>query len=362
MKKRIGIVTLQGATNYGAVLQAYALQEYLKKIGYYVEIINYYDNSLYGYYSPKVFAKPLRLKTIIGKIFRYKRNREQFMIFEKFRTEKLQLTPVIRKYEDLTRYSKKFDILIVGSDQVWNSKINYNTKEIFYLNFSDTAKKYSYAASAGNIDSIISDYFYITNYLSKFNDLSIRENDLGILLKKKFNINSSLVCDPTLLLTKDEWKKIEEKYEINDDFILVYMLNENGNMIEFIDNLIKKKNMLVINLGKNISEKNKNIKYLSNVSPGQFVYLYNKATYVITNSFHGTAFSIIYDKRFITFGNGKLNSRMETLLKEFSLEEKFMNGEVPFEKQLEVLEKNIKNDFSCSYVSNSKDFINNIDI
>ena len=359
MKKNIGIVTLQGATNYGAVLQAYALQEYLKKNGNKVEIINFYDNSLYGYYSPFIFARPIKIKTVIGKIIRYKKNKIQFSKFETFRKNRLQLSPLLKKYNLLVDYAKKYDVLVVGSDQVWNANINCKTKDVYYLNFSDTAKKYSYAASSGNITSIESDCKYIDKYLNTFNGISVRENDLKEFLKKHFNINTDLVCDPTLLLSKEEWLKISEEYNIKNEFILVYMLNENENMIKFISELIQEKNMKVINIGKNISATNEMIEHAADVSPSQFIYLYNKASYIVTNSFHGTAFSLIFEKKFITFGNGKLNSRMDTLLKSFKLGERFINDKsISFNKQMSILEKSTIIDNSCSYVERSKEFIN----
>lgn len=360
MGKEYGIVTLQGATNYGAVLQAYALQEYLKSNNVNVEIINYYDDSLYGYYSPSIFNGPFKVKTILGKIVRYNSNHKQFSLFDTFRNNFLNMSKKINSLDDLKEYSKKYDVLIVGSDQVWNSKINKKTKDIYYLNFSSKAKKYSYAGSSGNIDSIKEDSNYVGKYLCDFQGVSVRESDLKDYLEKSYNIDAHLVCDPTLLLAKKEWIKIQKSYNVKDKFILVYMLNDNDNMINSVIEIIKQKNIDVINIGKNISKYDKRITYAGDVSPNQFIYLFNRASYVITNSFHGTAFSIIFDKKFLIFGNGKLNSRMETLLKGFSLEDKLIDEGVSLDKQLEIIDKDNAINYNCDYIRNSKEFLNSI--
>jgi len=359
MKKNLGIVTLQGATNYGAVLQAYALQETLKSNGFNVEIINYYSNHLYGYYKPNIFLCNKNLKTFVGKILRYKINKLQYHIFETFRNNYLNLSKKICNISSLKDYSKKFDYLIVGSDQVWNSNIICGDEDLFYLNISDTAKKYSYAASVGSIKNI-KDISSLIDSIINFSNISVRESDLNELLIKQCSINSSLVCDPTLLLSKNEWMKISKPCEVPEEFLLVYMLNENEYMIQSILNFAESSNINVINIGKNISSYSKKINYVSYISPNQFIYLFSKAKYVITNSFHGTAFSIIFKKKFLTFGNGKLNSRMETLLKAFDLKDRMVDANMSSQQQCKLIEKDYDYEDDVDYIVASKKFIKNI--
>jgi hypothetical protein len=328
---------LHRAHNYGAVFQTYALYQTLKKLGYEVEIIDFIRPEIYGYYDYKIFSKPVNVKNIIRRVIRYKNGKSEKANFSEFLSENVALSPRITNEHMLINYCKKYDGIICGSDQVWNKKANGGLLNIYLLNFKlpKRIKKVSYAASCGNASLIDQDITYYRKCLNKFDSISVREEDLQNKLLKITNKDIKLLVDPTLLLKKQEWLEIKSNINTPNQYLLVYFLNENEQLLDFINymsNYIK-----IICIGKKIKNK-RVINLLQQINSSEFIDLYDKAKYVVTNSFHGTIFSIIFNKKFITFGNANYNSRMATVLKKLSLEERFISQDINNEEIFSLLD------------------------
>ncbi|OOC44205.1 polysaccharide pyruvyl transferase family protein [Thermosipho sp. 1074] len=366
---KIGILTFNWAINYGAVLQMYAEYKYLSEDNE-VYIINYVPDYFANMYNKRIFYTQIRFKTAIKKLMEKFIKFEQYKKFEKFINENMLLTEKAKNRNELSKIINKFDLVIVGSDQVWNYDI---TKEYIgdYLLYNINCNKISYAASLGKneIKRELVDLF--CKSLEKFDFVSLREKTSidyvnKICKGKKYN----LCIDPVFLISSNEWKKISENsnYKIpRKGYVLVYMLEYNPNLLKTARYLSEKYNIPVLSIeipfirffGKNFG-----IKKLHDVGPIDFVKLFLKAKYILTNSFHGTAFSLIFHKPFISFAHSKVNSRMENLLSLYQLENvQIKNTLNNFEIVEEILKKtqkaysNLENKEISKVIENSKQYL-----
>jgi len=322
---KIGILTFNWAINYGAILQMFSLYKYLKRNNYDVSIINYSPDELEILYNLKIFSKPLNPKKIIRKIIEniYKRN--QYDKFNKFINKEMILTKKIKNREELKKIIDKIDLVIVGSDQVWNYDITKGYLQDYLLTNID-CNKISYAASLGK-NEIKNEIKYIfEKSLKNFDFISVREENSIKFLKSIYNREDYVNCiDPVFLLNKDEWVELssKSKYKIKDsEYILIYMLEYNEKLIKSANELSCKYNQPIYSIEipyLRLKAKMPNIKKLHDVGPLDFVKIINNAKYILTNSFHGMAFSLILNKKFVSYAHSTVNLRMENLLELYNL-------------------------------------------
>lgn len=317
MKKyRIGVVTFFDANNYGALFQTFALQKFLANHNVSSCVVDYKWHPEEKFESIKGFLYYFKHKKYIQK------KRESFKTF-------LCQCSFSKPYnkENVSELKEECERFIVGSDQVWNSRWNYNS-DVFYLTF--TEKRFSYAASFGTVGSI-PNYRkkIIIDDLSSFNSISVREKSAREYLSS-LNIKSQVNVDPVFLLTKEDWSNYcsDKSY---GDFILVYSLENNKEMFDFAKDLgyrLGAKALIISDTTKNKVNGIETVKY---ADPITFLTLFKNAKAVVTNSFHGTAFSIIFEKPFFTFlqkYNGAPNDRLIDLLNDCNLTNRIV--EKPF--------------------------------
>lgn len=322
---KIGILTFHRTTNYGAALQAYALQQILKKMGHNIKIIDYNNKNVYSYYDYRIFYGNQSLKTRIGKVIRYPYNKKICGLFGAFRKKRLDLSQECRTLEELSKVEEKLDAVICGSDQVWNPRAIFEDFDAYLLGTAK-CKKIAYAASAGNISLWEK---YLNNYwtlLHRFDAISVREKNMRTPTEHLSQKNVELVLDPSLLLEPIDWIKLENtdvlKTLPEKEYIFVYFLGNNSFLIRMVKELKYKTGLTVVSLGHKI----KGIKTIRPiVGPREFIALIHNASYVLTSSFHGTAFSIIFNRPFLVFGNGEYNSRMITLLSALNLQNRMIS-------------------------------------
>lgn len=340
--KKVGTMTFHSAYNYGAVLQAYALKENIKKLGYDAYVINYGDENQYPIFD----LKNKDLSTIcrnLQNIFYVPKIKRRNINFKKFVSDKLDLYP--NKYindEELKKVADDFYAIVAGSDQIWNNSNKMKDKsDTFFLNFDGNFKKISYAASFGDdADSIRKDSEKIVPWLKDFDAISIRENE-GKELLNELGIDSVLTIDPTLLLDKNDWEKLEKRVNFKKNYILYYSVNSRKYSINVAKKVAKKMKLPVINLVLHPKSAFSGFKYIIDSAPDEFLNIIHNARFVCTNSFHGTVFSIIYDKPFIAIFDEKngqivLENRKATLLKSVGLEDHMITEsmEIDIEKFL----------------------------
>lgn len=312
---------MHAARNYGAVLQTYALQEYFKNIGCEVEIINYKlpNQSIIGYLFNvnEKFKKNILFKigyitkTILPKCMTTK-------LFLDFQKRKLNLSPkVIVQNNKLHGYSKA-DIYCAGSDQIWNPRANGGFNPAFFLS-GVVGKKISYASSVGIYDLTEVEKRKISEYLTEFDKISVRELST-VPLMKKIGYDVNCVLDPTLLLTNDDWKAFSNENIGNNQYLLVYYFGNTKKIMKTASMIAKKRGLKVIRIAVSFERYDEDDKVERFITPERFVTLFLNASYIITNSFHGTIFSINFNKQFLSYPTTENNARFDSVFKMFNLE------------------------------------------
>lgn len=308
MKNKIGILTFCNANNFGAILQAFAMQNYLKNnFMYDVEFINLRFNKNECDNQNVCKKKKIYIwEKLMEKYtnYKFKKFKKSYMIINK---------DVIYGDSDIRRHKLNYNLYIVGSDQVWNTDITNKTKS-FFLDWVNN-NKISYAASFGksNINEI--EEKLIKEELVKFNRISVREKEAKEHIEKSIKRNVSLVCDPVFLMSSREWINILKikNYKNREKYIFVYYMEPSIELQEKI-NFIKKETGLKVKYLCGGINKIANVKHEKKQGPKEFLEKIYNAEFVVSNSFHAIAFSIIFEKKFIAVSHSKWNSRLENLL------------------------------------------------
>lgn len=380
--KKIGIVSCYFKDNYGSMLQAYATQKVLDNMGLENETFNIkgnvdFANGKKKYYKSQIFNYTF-IKSKIGmawlKVYKKlnKKLGKNIAIrekkYEEFRKE-INLTRPFHTYKELTENSKNYSSILVGSDQLW---LPVNVVADYYtLNWvPDNISKVSYATSFG-ISQVPDKYKNAyTNFLNRLNYISVREDKGVELVKNLINKDATLVCDPTILLTKEEWLQIQSQEPIiKDKYILCYFLGKNIEHRKFAERLKEKTGCKIVSL----NHADEYVKYSDkfadetpyDIGPKEFLNLIRNAQYVCTDSFHGTVFSLINNKKFFTFErysskNGKVstNSRIYSLLGIMNLQNRVLKGNEDIDKVLNYeIDFNIVNEKLNEFRENSKKFL-----
>lgn len=304
MSKKQGILTFHAAYNYGSCLQAYALQTFLNKNNNEFEIINYRPYNQHGMYSLinlRYFNKGVLVKNIYN-ILHFKKIIERNKKYDEFIHKYFSLSH--QNYLDEKELSKiinDYETIVCGSDQIWNlSKTTYDRSLAYYL---ELEKKFdgnaiAYAPSFGDtVNNIVKNEMFDIKYLKNFDYLSFRENDV-VNIMKGMGFDSTLVLDPTLLLNKADWEKLIGPPIVNKPYIFYYSLNCKEYSMKFVKKISDENNLPVITSFMHPRESFKEIKIYGDSGPLEFLNLLYYSTLVCSNSFHGTVFSIIFQKDF----------------------------------------------------------------
>lgn len=325
---KIGILTFHCAHNYGAVLQAYALQEYLLSLGHEVYIIDYrpdYLVKLYQVFSrERIPANSFFLRLLVGECIRLPRYIKRYKSFNSFIGRYMRLASV-----DLGDAYSDFDAFVFGSDQIWNKNICGGKYDPIYLGkfgASRDRKKIAYAASAGHISMNTKDLSLLDVSLRDFDMIGVREVSLCKLLQSFFPLKVHTVLDPTLLVDRTVFDQIARKPNVSQKYIVVYQVylsdDTNRDIMRIAESLAGQIGGIVIDLSFQIAV---SAKYRRDASPEEFLGYIKYADAIITNSFHGTAFSVIFQKPFYTVKmHTEIDLRAQSLLEEIALTERFI--------------------------------------
>lgn len=331
MKEKIAVITWLGKGNYGTTLQAYALKQFIKKMGYEV-VFPFTFNVTILYKIKKIIMRLITfLKT--GKTTDKQKRRETGVKYDKLR-EHLQTynTLYITNKKEYRSLLNTIDVYITGSDQIWNTYHSYDP--FYFLNFAKDKKRIAYASSIGTNNVPIKYQKKIRNHLMKFQYIGVREESavkvLSELTKRKDIIQ---VPDPTFLLTKDDWNDLTQKAKIEisvpEKYMLCYLIGNNEEYSEQLKNTMKQWDIdqVVVIPAEEHPEfpLPANALVYGDAGPAEFVHLIQHATLVCTDSFHATALSINLGIDFVEFirfhnnDNKSQNSRINDLLKHYHL-------------------------------------------
>lgn len=318
--KKIGILTFQRTTNYGAQYQNYALQEYLKKYkDLDVSVIDYDNNTVNGIERKLKLNDQRNIKDIVKYLKNGRKKIEKWNRFESFRKEHINMSDFFDK-SNINLSRDKYDYYLVGSDQVWNPYITGNDFNYFLSFENNKDKKYSYAASFGNYDYSIEIKESMKKYLSDFKRIAVREESAVDFLKS-INVNeSTAVIDPTFLLTQNEWNNSLKLCDSDNKYILVYMIDDSSKNIKKIKELAKNEKLKIIYINNDFFNV-VGVKNIRDCSPIQFLNYLKMSKYVITGSFHAICMSLIMQKDFYYILNKKLkrNSRIIDLMNDLNI-------------------------------------------
>jgi hypothetical protein len=340
---KIALVTTQNANNYGAIFQAFALQQALSRFGD-VDIINY-DNRHIGISFDLVRVKPTvhgllgMGKDIVRLVPRYKVIKK----FKCFIQNNMVLTKRVSAQELLLGELSQYDAYVAGSDQIWNPACISNNSvidPIYFLNFApNKARKLSYASSIGGYQLSIDEKENFKGLLDDFHTISVRERDTQKLLQEVLGKDVHHVLDPTLLLSKEEWLeavRVKEGQYKEEKYILLYTVPKVSLIRKAVDYFAKKTGLKVVAIDQGISAGANVDRVIRDAGPVDFIQLFANAEFVITDSFHGTCFSLNFGIPFLAISHGVHSNRVESLLSLVGLQHRLVKTEEDF-NDLEII-------------------------
>lgn len=332
--KKVDIITILDVPNCGSMLQAYALGYKIEKLGHKVEFINYIrkGHSPYDKFTTFLFDKSLgnivkRVCYSVGILVTYSYIMRQLRHFV---TSRFSFTKRYMDIEELKANPPQADLYVTGSDQVWNSQYNQCLDKAFFLDFTPK-DKISYAASMGMHEFPESEINETIRLLKEYKHLSVREKQTEEYFHTLGLTNTQHVLDPTLLINANEWKQIVN-YVPNkkERYLLVYSVERANNDFIFsqAQSIAHELGLKMYVLSATYPVKANEYHFdkifaLANIKT--FISLLADADFVVASSFHGTAFSVNFNKDFITISADKYNIRMESLVKQFGISHRIVS-------------------------------------
>ncbi len=318
--KRISIITLHFIRNYGSLLQTYATQYKFEKMGYKAEIIDYVRPNARSKESVKMeLANKQYGNNILKKVMflgvKMIENHFRGRVCTNFLKKYVHLSRPYDNYTDICATPPKADIYCTGSDQTWNSEYNGGILPAYYLGFLPSeAKRIGYAVSIGMHSIPQDEREQIKSYICHYNAISVREASAKALLEELGASHVEHVLDPTLVLNRDDWKPLIAKRLVKEKYILIYKLNNNSTLEAYAKQIASRTGYRIVRITY----------YLSNLIHGGkcffcpevsgFLSLIDNAEYVLTDSFHCTAFSLNFHKEFYVFYPEKYSTRLQSIL------------------------------------------------
>lgn len=344
--KTVHILTFHNALNYGAVLQCVALYKTIHSITE-CDVINYQSHGISKMY--KTFSRELSIKNNIKGLILAKRTNWKRKTFNEFLKKNINLSKLYSNLNELSNQPwNENDIFCVGSDQVWNLDLIEQDSAYFLSFVPENVVKMSYAASIGK-ELSDAEITYFQNKLKKFRSISVRETSIQNRLTD-IGITCIQNIDPVYLLKKEEWENISTTVPEEDrNYVLIYLLQKSKNFVKKAIDYAEFHQKRIVIISTTVQHKRPGAIYLDNCTPAEFIRYFMKADTIFTNSYHGMAFSIIFNKYFFfefleNKKKFKTNSRLKDIVKLFNLE-----------KQNSAKYKKVPNDLEIRY-----DYINEI--
>lgn len=330
--KRTGILTIHRYGNWGSVLQAYALRKYLRQMGLKAEIIDYLDPSFTKDKMNYLFRQEMKkhkspvscIKTLLSYPKFYRKNISWIRAFGEFKVRFLPMTKECRSTEDISRLD--LENVVLGSDQIWGKPrkvyfgVGIRAENIISYSASMPREKFQKFSHK--------DKEKIREYLKGLSAVAVREESgvefLSALTDKKVHNTA----DPVFLLKKEDYRPVIERSKVNikEKYILLYLLysvKENQLLADLAKELQKKYGYKIINISVN-EQKIENCENIGNIGPCECLYLIENAEYVLTNSFHGSALSMVFEKNFYAFAYREPD-RLYNILSKAGLEDRLVS-------------------------------------
>lgn len=315
---KILLTTIVDNVNIGTYLQAYATVRTLQQMGHEVTVLNYERRYLFGReYAMKLWKdKPFLVRWLFSYYYLFQSWLHHHKKGKDFlRRNQIVLTKAYDTLEKVRQARLQYDLYMVGSDQVWNTRHHTRLDEVYFLTFTE-GKKVAYAASIG-MDSIPDVYKSVFKQrLFDFTAISVREASAVKMLNELGFNDVQLVLDPTLMLSKEEWLRAagDPLPNIPSDYLLIYSVEKSQQTL--VEEVAKK-----IATGRGLTI----CWIISSDAPERFLQLFAHASYLVVSSFHGTAFAINFSKQFVSVAPEKFNTRVQDLLQLAGLEDRYVS-------------------------------------
>lgn len=341
---KAGVITFHSAHNFGASLQTWALQQALLGLGVEPCVINYHTPVIDELYDPVKESDPRKRRKKIKQL--EKKNPKSLLRFERYNQfikDNFTLFGNYTCYEDLLKETKHLDAYITGSDQVWNSQHIGGYDPAYFLEFvPEEALKISYAASTGRSYILPIYHDKVSHALESFTSIAVREASSAPAVQALTKHQVNVVADPTFLLPKEKYDAMKKKPELGEKYIFVYMMENNPEVVKFANSISR-------TLGLPIVQRRQKKFFINEIdntytsTPDEWLGFIDNAELVITNSFHGTVFSAIFEKPFISMLHSDTGSRTVDLLKALELEDHIIYDPSTFDNfdQFEIKDKEL---------------------
>ncbi len=328
---KVGIITRHAVANYGSVLQAYATQKAIEKTGHESEIINYirkdeFDTNisrtmLYrnSHWNRNAFSR-LVYMTLQTPVYT-----STFRTFQQYTKRLLKQTSKVYSTSEEMKRELDYDVFCAGSDQIWGQIGCSDYDGCYFLDFAKDGKKcISYASSFGkeNLSEELTQN--LPGLLSEFDHISVREASAKELVKNA-GYDSSHVLDPTLLLDYMEWDAVADKRELRKGYVLIYQLHENKDLEKYAKEFAERAGKPLVRISNSFLYHFKTGRLCYMPTPEMFLALIKSADYVITDSFHATVFSLIFERKFVDILPNNTGTRITSLLELLGLESRVVS-------------------------------------
>lgn len=336
LQKKVGIMTWYQHNNYGTALQAYALSATVSSLDYKPEGINYIAPSVNRITRLEMLLLPHKVYGFFRRVLQTKRwgvfsDKDREEKFLRFKSDNISMTQPLTTSSELFELNNRYDAFMCGSDQIW-TPMALNTK--YYLDFvTEKRKMVAYAPSLGvNHFPDIHTKRIVTEQVQRFLYLSVREQSAADLLVKECGVQAEVMPDPTLLLTRMQWEAIASPVPVSKPYLLCYFLGQNERHWKSVRAIAKKLGLPVVVIPVHSKDIARNHQVLSGVGPREFLGLIQNASFVCTDSFHGTLFSVLYERPFCTFrrfsdrDKHSQNTRIYNFLRVIGLEDHLYSG------------------------------------
>ncbi len=362
--KKVGIVTVHRNVNYGANLQAFASNKFLLNHGFNTEIIDYLpkeldkDNYLFSWLkltwdNDKNSSLTHKIKLLVSLMLSAPSKQKRLKVFNDFRKKHLYLSKKFKCVDDIAFGG--FTDIVCGSDQIWNPDIMCGIKPLYFGDVLGIKNKIAYAPSMGREGYNKDDEKIAADLIKNIDYLSVREEKSVSYIESISGKKATHVCDPVFLLEKEEYQKIAKPIKCKKPYILVYSVIGNETMLDAAIDFANKKGLTVVEICQNKKRAYKHMQ-LTCASPSEFLGAIKNADYVVTNSFHGTAFSLIFNKELYVFDNKARGSRITGLINMAGLDNRIIEKEIIEQEKIDY--SMVENDLH-NHVALSKEFLLN---
>ena len=324
----IKVITRHAPSNYGSLLQSIATVTILERLGHTCEIIDYIRDDEHGLKAVTTVLDGKQgwngnlLKKLAYIALRYPEEKRAEMKFSRMRKKYLKLTGRCRTHEELKQLDA--DVFMTGSDQVWGPTLNGHYDEAYFLSFVKDKPKIAYAASFGRTEFTPATLSEYKKMLSDYTGIAVRENSAVDLLAQMNIPCAGQVLDPTLLLTGEEWGKWIEK-DVQGKYVLVYQLHNNPALSDYAVRFARHVGLPLYRVSPTFHQYRRGGKFVYLPGLGEFLSYIKNCTYFITDSFHGTAFALNFNRQFIEIlPNNKTGSRNQSILQLTGLQDRIV--------------------------------------